>query len=136
MSSRILPFDLRILVVGEFEHDVGETETVEILVAPQPFEPRDVAVGDKVHRAVFGVPGIIIVVLHDHQHVVALDLLLGIEHVAADALVVTVGTFVRTGDDDGFRRGRTWRNNPAAYRGTPAFDRLDVGKPISKWGFS
>ena len=115
-------FDLRILVVGEFEHDVGETETVEILVAPQPFEPRDVAVGDEVHRAIFGVLGIIVVVLHDHQHVITLDLLLGIEHVAADALVVTVGTLVRPSDDDGF---------VAAVPGVTScfLTRMDAGEP-------
>ena len=86
------------------------------------------------HRAVFGAPGIIIVVLHDHQHVVALDLLLGIEHVAADALVVTVGTLVRTGDDDGFVAAVPGVTILQLFEELPAFDRLDVGEAHFEMG--
>ena len=46
--------------------------------------------------------GKIVVVLDDHQHIAALDLLLGAEHVAPDTLVVAVGALVRPRDDDRF----------------------------------
>ncbi len=41
-----------------------------------------------------------VVVLDDHQHIAALDLLFGRERIAAYALVIAVGAFVRAGNDD------------------------------------
>ena len=95
-----LALDLRVVVVREREHGIGEAEAVELLEAPQPFQAGDVAVGDEVHRAVLRPFGIVVVVLDDHQHVAALDLLLGRENVAPDPLVVAVGPLVRTRDDN------------------------------------
>ena len=123
-----LALDLRIVVVGKFEHGVGEAETIEILEPPETFQPRDVAVGDEVHRAVFGVLGKVVVILDDHQHVAALDLLLGIEHVAADALVVAVGPLVRARDDDRLVAAVSDIAILKFFEELAAHDRLDVGK--------
>ena len=122
-----LALQLDILVIGEFEHDVRKTVAVEILVAPQPLEPRDVAVGDEVHGAILVPLRKIVVVLHHHQHVVAFDLLLGERHVAADTFVITVGALVRAGDDDGFVAAVLGVAILQFVEKLPAFDRLDVG---------
>ena len=123
-----LALDLRIVVVGEFEHGVGEAEAVEILEPPEALQPRDVAVGDEVHRAVLGVLGEVVVVLDDHQHVAALDLLLGIEHVAADALVVAVGPLVRARDDDRLVAAVPGIAVLELFEELTALDRFDVGE--------
>ena len=57
-----------------------------------------VAIGDEVHRRVFGRE---ILVLHDHEQVARGELFLAVEHLIAYALVVDVGAFVRPRDHHG-----------------------------------
>ena len=95
-----LAFELRIVVIRERKKRLRKAKSVEILETPQALQLRDIAVGDEVHRTIFGMFREVVVVLDHHQHVVALDLLLGVEHVAADTFIITVRPLVRPCDDN------------------------------------
>ena len=97
-----LALQLGVVVVRERKHGRSEAEAVKILETPQATQFGYIAVGQEIHRAIFGAFRKMVVVLDDHQQIAALDLLLGAQHVTANTVVVAVRPFVGTGDDDGF----------------------------------
>ena len=97
-----LALQLGVVVVRERKHGRSEAEAVKILETPQAAQFGYIAVGQKIHRTIFGALRKMVVVLDDHQQIAALDLLLGAQHVTANTVVVAVRPFVGTGDDDGF----------------------------------
>ena len=72
--------------------------------------------------------GKVVVILDHHQHIAALDLLLGRKHVAADAFVVTVGALVRPRDDDHLVAAVPRIAVLQLFEKLAAPDRLDVRK--------
>ena len=101
---------LQVVVVGQLDGDFGEAEAVKLVHAAHALHHAEVAIGQERHRR--RRPGLAVhmlfpvfhiqpevVVLHNHQPVATTQLLLAVEHLVADALVVDVGTLVRTGDD-------------------------------------
>ena len=89
-----------IIVVGKLQHRLSKVKAVEILEAANLPKARHVAIGNETHRALLLAFGEVVVILHNHQCITTFDSLLGHQVIASYALVVAVGTAVRTGDDD------------------------------------
>ena len=102
-DDRCLQFE--IMVVGKLQEHIGKAELIELPHVAHLQYLHPIAVGNEAQllSVVFFLPGFhpIVVVLHHHEQVVGVQLLLTVENGSSDSFVVDVCPFVTSGNHHG-----------------------------------
>ena len=121
--------EFAVVVVGQREGHIGKAQPIEVAVVAHTPHPRPVAIGKEVepHLLLFGP---VIVVSHHHEHIARRQFLLSAKHAVADALVVDVGAFVRSGEHNGLIVAYPAVTGIERLYQFVAWHQVDVGEPF------